>query len=538
MSSNVAHFRLAFFLLEILTWAHSAFAVSPQNLSSLVSGRNDSSMSLWQGGDTPYFSPSIPLAFSGPEGVDNQQNSDTTDKYNITGLVRLTTPSNLDGLSSSSIAYVSCDPADYDTQLLQPSTFLISVLSHLGQLPPATNGGAVILYSKSLDWCSLDTMTNNGAIFTMISRNISTMLYNALSNGKYPNQTSWIADQKFASLNGTFQNSMNWNPANPTTTIAMIVLYSVTGIITFLFILIIVLGAVRAHRHPERYGPRNILGMPRQSRARGMARALLDTIPIVKFGENEQLKPAPGARDVELGDRNGNASTAVGGNTSEAEQKVRPSSAAAGHTADDSGRTADIAMTPADVPGADTIHVEPSVAAGPGPDNDAVQCPICTEDFVRGEPARHLPCDHHFHPACIDPWLLDVSSTCPLCRVDLNPPANDDTERHQEVGLNQSPNPSRRHRLSRFGFLDMSRASPRERIQVLRQMREEGGNRDGSSEGGSRRSRLSHFFQRNRHSQAGPSTTTPTTQSNSNTPAPHADAQAHGTNDDITSTTA
>jgi hypothetical protein len=25
-----------------------------------------------------------------------------------------------------------------------------------------------------------------------------------------------------------------------------------------------------------------------------------------------------------------------------------------------------------------------------------------------------LPCKHQFHPACIDPWLINVSGTCPL----------------------------------------------------------------------------------------------------------------------------
>jgi len=52
---------------------------------------------------------------------------------------------------------------------------------------------------------------------------------------------------------------------------------------------------------------------------------------------------------------------------------------------------------------------------------DTLVCSICTEDFTKGEDVRVLPCNHKFHPACVDPWLLNVSGTCPLCRVNLNP---------------------------------------------------------------------------------------------------------------------
>ncbi|KAM6536429.1 hypothetical protein FALCPG4_002434 [Fusarium falciforme] len=50
----------------------------------------------------------------------------------------------------------------------------------------------------------------------------------------------------------------------------------------------------------------------------------------------------------------------------------------------------------------------------PGQPDSLQSCSICTEDFGRGVEFRPLPCGHRFHPACIDPWLLQRSLTCPL----------------------------------------------------------------------------------------------------------------------------
>lgn len=45
-------------------------------------------------------------------------------------------------------------------------------------------------------------------------------------------------------------------------------------------------------------------------------------------------------------------------------------------------------------------------------------CPICIVDFEEGDDLRVLPCEghHRFHQQCVDPWLLELSSSCPLCR--------------------------------------------------------------------------------------------------------------------------
>lgn len=52
-------------------------------------------------------------------------------------------------------------------------------------------------------------------------------------------------------------------------------------------------------------------------------------------------------------------------------------------------------------------------------------CAICLDDFVpssttptptKGTTVRELPCHHIFHPECVDAFLRDNSSLCPLCK--------------------------------------------------------------------------------------------------------------------------
>ena len=47
-------------------------------------------------------------------------------------------------------------------------------------------------------------------------------------------------------------------------------------------------------------------------------------------------------------------------------------------------------------------------------------CAICVEEFQEDDVTRVLPCNHFFHPTCIDPWLTDHSSMCPLCKQSVS----------------------------------------------------------------------------------------------------------------------
>lgn len=51
-----------------------------------------------------------------------------------------------------------------------------------------------------------------------------------------------------------------------------------------------------------------------------------------------------------------------------------------------------------------------------------INCAICLEDFVPGKnDIRLLPCGHGFCVLCIDPWLTQKSTMCPICKWDCLP---------------------------------------------------------------------------------------------------------------------
>lgn len=289
------------------------------------------------------------------------------------------------GIRAEALAYLSCDAM---TDSLIDANLMLNALME-------NKPKAILLYSQQGSGCGLaGNDLSYGSIYTMVSRDDALATLNITDSSDVPVQAA-ITSNVTTSGEGT-QESQNGNNS----AVAMSILYSITGLITLLFLVIIATGAIRAHRYPERYGPRSAYGgRPRQSRAKGIARAVLETIPIVKFGGPPQGKPDP---NIEL------------------EEAERGNNVQVHHlsTIPEDAETQPKATT---LPARESMAAAAAnaTAAGVGSDSPRVGdehlgCSICTEDFTVGEDVRVLPCDHKFHPPCIDPWLINVSGTCPL----------------------------------------------------------------------------------------------------------------------------
>lgn len=59
------------------------------------------------------------------------------------------------------------------------------------------------------------------------------------------------------------------------------------------------------------------------------------------------------------------------------------------------------------------LHVTVYSAVKEG-DLDEEQCTICRCEFEKDHSVKVLPCQHVFHPDCIDPWLR-INKKCPIC---------------------------------------------------------------------------------------------------------------------------
>ncbi|CAO1630727.1 unnamed protein product [Sympodiomycopsis kandeliae] len=239
----------------------------------------------------------------------------------------------------------------------------------------------------------------------------------------------------------------------------------------------------RSHRHPELYAPRPATATrPAQSRAKGLARAVLDTFPTFTWSSERQKQStnedatamtavssahkAKQEDDKCNVDVEGQKDENYEGVDSELEEELKDETVAdqevtqdgatspkmTTNDGDSSRRGSSIWARPdfqvnaervaqpmetasysVDEPVESTSqdkskmpsHDEKQQVGHAEDEGLQITCPICTDDFVDGDEVRVLPCSgrHHYHSACIDEWMAG-HSVCPLCRFDFAPPAD------------------------------------------------------------------------------------------------------------------
>lgn len=352
----------------------------------------------------------VPLTYTViPLTTDLGLNESQTDrgKVSIKGRLVFADADTYTSISGSDvIPYLCCD--QMNNSFIQPNMILNQLMSNDPQ--PA----AILLYSQQGQCCGLAGQNlNYQKILSMPAVSVANQVENI---------TTSAAGNAFATISGNFTD-MDEEDSNQQTgnnsAVAMSILYSITGIITVLFLVIIGTGAVRAHRYPERYGPRNGFGgRPRQSRAKGLARAVLETLPIVKFGDAEPAKPDP---TVELENAAANARANNENHVNAPEDAPRHLSTIPESPIEPTASLRDgdhlASRDNASIASSDRGNSSGHGAVQDTGSVEALGCSICTEDFTVGEDMRVLPCNHRFHPSCVDPWLVNVSGTCPLWYV-------------------------------------------------------------------------------------------------------------------------
>lgn len=325
----------------------------------------------------------------------------------------------------SAVIFTACDDQEKSSDILDA----------IGDGNPT----CTIMYSLTSRGCNLTDASNSlsvqlGTMFTMLNRAATQSILSRFDKG---DSLSVIISPNTTTFPTNSPDKDHKTPTGPK--VAMAILYSATGIIAAAFLFVIISGAIRAHKHPERYGLTPLGGNGENNndegfgssngvyanRAKGIARAVLDSIPLVTFrmdnNNNEENDKQP--KELQPIQNNNN------NNTNES-------------------------------------------------------CPICFEDFIDGEVMRILPCKHKFHAICVDPWLLNSSSQCPLCRVDLSLQNNEEISNEPPSNENENNNnnnveipPGYEVETSRFNrFLDVWNAQllPRDaRRRALSQFQQE-----------------------------------------------------------------
>lgn len=280
------------------------------------------------------------------------------------------------GFSNDEIAFIPCDGDIWTTS----------------DRPAVSPAPCIIYFSRQSDFCDFSGYISNiDLIYTMENRSDTERMF----------EVPGVSDvyQVLPIYVRISQNKIDKHEGKPSKgLIAVFCVVTIVGILLLAAIVVAVIH-VRRRRRQRRHGQlNNTARSPRPNQPRGPVTAILEALPIVKFG----VKQEPGRAHIYHG-------PPVTGNTTQTHE-IELAKSGAGDSS--MPKQKEVVTEQADVT---PRHSAATVTAS----HDNRSCSICTEDFEIGQDQRILPCTHRFHPTCVDPWLINGSATCPLCRTDL-----------------------------------------------------------------------------------------------------------------------
>ena len=226
------------------------------------------------------------------------------------------------------------------TSLSNSESGVLSIISSIGGSSATSMPSLLTSTSASTSSGALPTGVADSPSGTPVKYLIATILNVNSSGGSQVGTTQ-----------GGTSSSSGSGSAN--TGLAMIILYAITGCVTLLFLVVIMSGAIRAMRHPERYGPRarnrHLPGDSGQSRAGGLTKAILDTFPVVKFLSG-----------------NGTSSGATGEGGADGDLERRLQNAQAGIAKDEEAQLETVDINSGETPGGHVAMYEIRSKAAPG----------------------------------------------------------------------------------------------------------------------------------------------------------------------------
>ena len=213
-------------LAGLLLAAVASAAIAPSNMSTAVDG--------FQGTLSLQRADSSQATIAQLVPVTRSAQRKTVDGNPLVN----TNYTNVANLTDTSLAYISCNPADYpgfvDAQSVFESAYRRANLS------------GIILYSTATDYCDYDSgaqdLVQGFPIYSMTDADASAALLDQIDN--LPVSMKFFVKLQGRSNDNSNNNSNSFQQQNPlgpspSTAVAMIILYSITGIITALFLVII-----------------------------------------------------------------------------------------------------------------------------------------------------------------------------------------------------------------------------------------------------------------------------------------------------------